>query len=100
MARSRPEDKYALVTGLKDKDNVVAVTGDGTNDARALNKANVGFAMNIAGTEVAKNAADILLMDDNFALIVVAVKWRRNIYASIQKFLVLQLTVNSTYSNY
>ena len=94
LARSRPEDKYALVTGLKDKDNVVAVTGDGTNDAPALSKASVGFAMNIAGTEVAKNAADILLMDDNFASIVVAVKWGRHIYASIQKFLVLQLTVN------
>ena len=94
LSRSRPEDKYALVTGLKERDNVVAVTGDGTNDAPALSKASVGFAMNIAGTEVAKHAADILLMDDNFASIVVAVKWGRNIYASIQKFLQLQLTVN------
>lgn len=94
LARSRPEDKYALVTGLKDKDNVVAVTGDGTNDAPALSKASVGFAMNIAGTEVAKHAADILLMDDNFASIVVAVRWGRCIYESVQKFLVLQLTVN------
>lgn len=94
LARSRPEDKYALVTGLKELDNVVAVTGDGTNDAPALSKANVGFAMNIAGTEVAKHAADILLMDDNFASIIVAVKWGRSIYASIQKFLQLQLTVN------
>jgi len=94
LARSRPEDKYALVTGLKELDNVVAVTGDGTNDAPALSKANVGFAMNIAGTEVAKHAADILLMDDNFASIIVAVKWGRSIYASIQKFLQIQLTVN------
>lgn len=94
LARSRPEDKYALVTGLKELENVVAVTGDGTNDAPALSKANVGFAMNIAGTEVAKHAADILLMDDNFASIVVAVKWGRSIYASIQKFLQLQLTVS------
>ena len=94
LARSRPEDKYALVTGLKELDNVVAVTGDGTNDAPALSKASVGFAMNIAGTEVAKHAADILLMDDNFASIIVAVKWGRSIYASIQKFLQLQLTVN------
>ncbi len=94
LARSRPEDKYALVIGLKERDNVVAVTGDGTNDAPALSKANVGFAMNIAGTEVAKQAADILIMDDNFASIVKAVKWGRNIYDSIRKFLQFQLTVN------
>ena len=94
LARSRPEDKYALVVGLKERDNVVAVTGDGTNDAPALKKANVGFAMNIAGTEVAKQAADILIMDDNFASIVQAVKWGRNIYDSIRKFLQFQLTVN------
>jgi P-type Ca2+ transporter type 2B len=54
MARSRPEDKYALVTGLIERDNVVAVTGDGTNDAPALKKADVGFSMGIAGTEVAR----------------------------------------------
>ena len=94
LARSRPEDKYALVTGLKERGNVVAVTGDGTNDAPALSKADVGFAMGIAGTEVAKQAADILLMDDNFASIVVAAKWGRNIYDSIRKFLTFQLTVN------
>lgn len=94
LARSRPEDKYALVVGLKERDNVVAVTGDGTNDAPALSKANVGFAMNIAGTEVAKQAADILIMDDNFTSIVQAVKWGRNIYDSIRKFLQFQLTVN------
>lgn len=87
LARSRPEDKYALVVGLKERNNVVAVTGDGTNDAPALKKANIGFAMGIAGTEIAKQAADILIMDDNFASIVKAVKWGRNIYISIQKFL-------------
>lgn len=87
LARSRPEDKYALVIGLKERNNVVAVTGDGTNDAPALRKANVGFAMGIAGTEIAKEAADILIMDDNFASIVKAVKWGRNITLSIQKFL-------------
>ena len=94
LARSRPEDKYALVIGLRERHNVVAVTGDGTNDAPALSKADVGFAMNIAGTEVAKQAADILIMDDNFASIVQAVKWGRNIYDSIRKFLQFQLTVN------
>lgn len=87
MARSRPDDKYALVCGLRERDHVVAVTGDGTNDAPALKKANVGFAMGIAGTQVAKDACAIMLMDDNFDSIVKAVKWGRNIYDSIQKFL-------------
>jgi len=94
MARSRPEDKYALVTGLMERGNVVAVTGDGTNDAPALKKANVGFAMGIAGTEVAREAAAIILLDDNFNSIVKAVLWGRNIYDSIRKFLQFQLTVN------
>ena len=94
LARSRPEDKYALVVGLRERNNVVAVTGDGTNDAPALKRADVGFAMNIAGTEVAKQAADILIMDDNFTSIVQAVLWGRNIYDSIRKFLQFQLCVN------
>lgn len=94
LARSRPEDKYALVTGLKERGQVVAVTGDGTNDAPALKKANVGFAMGLAGTEVAKNAADIILVQDNFNSIVKAVLWGRNIYDSIRKFIQFQLTVN------
>lgn len=87
LARSRPEDKYALVTGLIERNHVVAVTGDGTNDAPALKKADVGFAMGIAGTEVAKEAADIILLDDNFRSILAAVLWGRNIYESIKKFL-------------
>jgi len=93
LARSRPDDKYALVTGLIERGCVVAVTGDGTNDAPALKKADVGFAMN-SGTAVAKEAADIILIDDNFASIVEAAKWGRNIYDNIKKFLQFQLTVN------
>jgi len=70
MARSRPEDKLAMVIGLIELEKVVAVTGDGTNDAPALKRADVGFAMGIAGTEVAREAADIILIDDNFTSIV------------------------------
>jgi Ca2+ transporting ATPase len=87
LARSRPEDKYLLVTGLKEKGDVVAVTGDGTNDAPALKKADVGFAMGITGTAVSKHAADIILMDDNFASIVKACMWGRSVYENIRKFL-------------
>lgn len=94
LARSRPEDKLTMVVGLRERGLVVAVTGDGTNDAPALSKANVGFAMGVTGTEIAKQAADILLTDDNFNSIVSAVKWGRNIYDSVRKFLQFQLTVN------
>ena len=87
LARSTPEDKYMLVTGLKEHKSVVAVTGDGTNDAPALKKADVGFAMGITGTEVAKEASDIILLDDNFASILTAVIWGRNIYENVRKFL-------------
>lgn len=94
LARSSPQDKYLLVTGLRNQGSVVAVTGDGTNDAPALKKADVGFAMGIAGTEVAREAADIILLDDNFKTIVTAIMWGRNIYSSVRKFLQFQLTVN------
>ncbi|CAH1153361.1 unnamed protein product [Phaedon cochleariae] len=99
LARSSPTDKFTLVKGIIDSkisDNreVVAVTGDGTNDGPALKKADVGFAMGIAGTDVAKEASDIILTDDNFSSIVKAVMWGRNVYDSIAKFLQFQLTVN------
>ena len=94
LARSRPEDKYLLVTGLRELGDVVAVTGDGTNDAPALKKADVGFAMGITGTDVAKHAADIIIMDDNFASIVKACMWGRNIYDNIRKFLQFQITAS------
>ncbi|KAF4525203.1 hypothetical protein B566_EDAN008309 [Ephemera danica] len=98
LARSSPTDKYTLVKGIIDSKisesrEVVAVTGDGTNDGPALKKADVGFAMGIAGTDVAKEASDIILTDDNFSSIVKAVMWGRNVYDSIAKFLQFQLTV-------
>lgn len=94
LARSSPDDKYLLATGLKQLKNVVAMTGDGTNDAPALKKADIGFAMGIAGTQVAKEAAGIILLDDNFSSIITAVKYGRNIFDCIRKFLQFQLTVN------
>jgi P-type Ca2+ transporter type 2B len=94
LARSTPDDKHTLVSGYMAGSAVVAVTGDGTNDAPALKKADVGFAMGIAGTQVAKDAADIILMDDNFSSIVTACNWGRNVHDSIAKFVQFQLTVN------
>ena len=94
LARSSPEDKYLLVTGIQDNKGVVAVTGDGTNDAPALTKADVGFSMGITGTDVAKGASDIILLDDNFSSIIVALKYGRNVYDNVRMFLQFQLTVN------
>ncbi|KAK1241793.1 hypothetical protein MKX07_007616 [Trichoderma sp. CBMAI-0711] len=96
LARSSPEDKRILVEVLKNLGEVVAVTGDGTNDAPALKIADVGFSMGITGTEVAKEASDIILMDDNFASIVKALGWGRAVNDSVKKFLLFQLTVNIT----
>ncbi|KAI0188703.1 hypothetical protein F4808DRAFT_56146 [Astrocystis sublimbata] len=96
LARSSPEDKRILVRRLKDLGDVVAVTGDGTNDAPALKLADVGFSMGIAGTEVAKEASAIILMDDNFASIVKALKWGRAVNDAVKRFLQFQLTVNIT----
>ena len=87
MARSAPDDKFMLVDGLIKLGKTVAVTGDGTNDAPALIRSDVGFAMGITGTEVAKNACDIILLDDNFCSILTAVRYGRNIYDNIRKFL-------------
>ncbi|KNA17009.1 hypothetical protein SOVF_083890 [Spinacia oleracea] len=94
MGRSSPNDKLLLVQALRRKGHVVAVTGDGTNDAPALHEADIGLAMGIAGTEVAKESSDIIILDDNFASVVKVVRWGRSVYANIQKFIQFQLTVN------
>ena len=93
IARSQPSHKYALVTGLKQIDHIVSVTGDGTNDAQALSKADVGFAMD-NGTDIAKEASDIVIRDNQFSTIVKGIKWGRNIYDNIRRFLQFQLSVN------
>jgi P-type Ca2+ transporter type 2C len=94
LARCSPEDKFLLVTKLQEMGEIVAVTGDGTNDAPQLRQAHIGFAMGISGTEVAKDASDIILLDDNFASIVKAVMWGRNVNDSIRKFLQFQMAIN------
>lgn len=94
MSRARPDDKLRLVKLLKEQDEVVAVTGDGTNDGPALNMADVGLSMGKTGTAVAKEASDIVLLDDSFPSIVQGVKWGRSLYENIQRFIVFQLTIN------
>lgn len=94
MARSSPFDKLLMVQCLKQKGHIVAVTGDGTNDAPALKEADIGLSMGIQGTEVAKESSDIVILDDNFASIVTVLRWGRCVYNNIQKFIQFQLTVN------
>lgn len=94
LARSSPLDKTLVISRLQELNEVVAMTGDGTNDGPALKLANVGFAMGLAGTEVAKEASDIILMDDNFNSILQALKWGRAVNDGVKKFLTFQLTVN------
>jgi Ca2+-transporting ATPase len=94
LARAQPLDKLRLVKLLQERQEVVAVTGDGTNDAPALKKADVGLAMGRAGTEVAKEASKIILLDDAFSTIVKAVHWGRALYENMQRFIQFQLTIN------
>lgn len=94
IARSTPSVKMRVVKLLKSSGNTVAVTGDGINDAPALKNADVGVAMGISGTDVSKEASDIVLLDDSFATIVKAIEWGRNIYENFKRFISFQLTVN------
>lgn len=94
IARSTPVIKMRVVKTLKAMDCVVAVTGDGINDAPAIKNADIGLAMGISGTEVSKEASDIVLLDDSFSTIVKAIQWGRGIYENFQRFILFQLTVN------
>jgi len=94
MARCQPDDKLELVKFLKEHGDVVGVTGDGSNDGPALKTANVGLAMGVAGTDVAKAAAHIIILDDNFSSIVRSVMWGRSVFDNIRKFLQFQFSVN------
>ncbi|CAE7367398.1 unnamed protein product, partial [Symbiodinium pilosum] len=94
FARAKPEDKLEIVKSIQRMGQVAAMTGDGVNDAPALNQANIGVAMGIQGTEVAKGASDMVLTDDNFCSIVAAVEKGRAIYSGIQKFVAFIMSVH------
>ncbi len=94
VARSTPQTKLRIVNALMANGEVVAVTGDGINDAPAIKNADIGIAMGITGTEVSKEASDIVLLDDSFSTIVKSVQWGRGIYENFQRFILFQLTVN------
>jgi Ca2+-transporting ATPase len=96
LARSSPEDKRILVETLKDRGDIIGVTGDGPNDGPALKTAHVGFSMGVTGTEVAKEASDIILMDDNFSSIVHAITWGRCVNEAVRKFLQFLINTNIT----
>ncbi|XXG76742.1 hypothetical protein AAC387_Pa08g1034 [Persea americana] len=96
MARSSPSDKLLMVQCLRKKGEVVAVTGDGTNDAPALKEADIGLSMGFQGTEVAKASSDIVILDDNFSSVVTVLRWGRCVHNNIQKFIQFQLTVNAS----
>ena len=93
LSRARPLDKLRLVKLLQKNGEVVSVTGDGTNDSAALKQAQVGLSMG-SGTAIAKEASDIILLDDSFATIVNAIIWGRSLYSNIQRFILFQLTIN------
>lgn len=96
LSRARPMDKFRLIQSLQKKGEVVAVTGDGVNDVPALLQAHVGLAMGKSGTHAAREASDIVLLDDSFKSIANAVMWGRSLYENIQKFILFQLTINVT----